>query len=86
MGGTFYLRAERPDGKIQVSGSKELKASQAYTPAFGRAMAQLFKNQQAMKCAACPPLDCGVLRVSLKSALLRKCGLSAFGRQPQMHT
>ena len=58
-----------PDGRKQVTGlTKDLKASQAYPPKFGRAMNAIFKNNKAAIAQAGKDKDMGCADVELCAA------------------
>ncbi|CAL1126026.1 unnamed protein product [Cladocopium goreaui] len=40
----MYTKKRLPDGRVRVTGGKRLKESGAYTPEFGKRVAQLFKK------------------------------------------
>ena len=52
----MYTKTRLPDGRVRVTGGKRLKESGAYTPEFGKRVAQLFKKGAVACCSKSVPI------------------------------
>jgi hypothetical protein len=52
----MYTKKRLPDGRVRVTGGKRLKESGAYTPEFGKRVAQLFKKGAVACCSLSVPI------------------------------
>ena len=52
----MYTKTRLPDGRVRVTGGKRLKESGAYTPEFGKRVAQLFKKGAVAGCSKSVPI------------------------------